>query len=111
MEKVKIQHSRRRSSGFLADSMLAKLCRWLRILGVNTVFSKDLTGGIAEPSDDDLIRFASKGGLVLLTRDEALYLRAKNYVQCEFIAPDGLAGQLEFLSKKYGLPSRTNAPV
>jgi uncharacterized protein len=54
---------------FLADGMLGKLARWLRMLGHDVVYSVEL-------NDSELLELAKKDGRVLLTRDLELYKRA-----------------------------------
>jgi uncharacterized protein with PIN domain len=49
--------------------MLGKLARWLRLIGNDAEYAKDL-------SDRELIRKASGGDMVLLTSDVHLYRRA-----------------------------------
>lgn len=50
---------------FLADAMLARLARWLRVLGYDTAFD-------AELSDPALVKRAAAEDRVLLTRDRQL---------------------------------------
>lgn len=47
---------------FIADDMLGKLAKWLRILGYDTVYYRT-------QNDYDLIELAQKEGRILLTRD------------------------------------------
>lgn len=54
---------------FLADGMLGKLTRWLRMLGHDVKYLKAL-------DDDQLIAMAKEERRVLLTRDLKLYQRA-----------------------------------
>jgi len=54
---------------FLADGMLGKLTRWLRMLGQDVKYSVQL-------GDDELLAMAKKEHRVLLTRDFELYQRA-----------------------------------
>lgn len=54
---------------FIADGMLGKLTRWLRMLGHDVEYSKLL-------DDDELIKFAKSEQRILLTRDVRLYQRA-----------------------------------
>jgi uncharacterized protein with PIN domain len=56
---------------FIADGMLGKLTRWLRILGQDVTYSTLL-------EDAELIATAKKENRVLLTRDSELYQRAIN---------------------------------
>jgi len=50
---------------FLADGMLGSLAKWLRLLGFDTLYIKDM-------EDDELARVAIEQGRVLLTRDVEL---------------------------------------
>jgi len=54
---------------FIADGMLGKLTRWLRMLGQDVKYSTQF-------EDDELIVTAKKEHRVLLTRDAELYQRA-----------------------------------
>ena len=80
---------------FVADSMLGKLARWLRILGYDTVY--DPFG-----EDDTLLRQAGAEGRVLLTRDRPLEKRAPEGC-CILIAHDGLDDQIAQLVQTVGL--------
>ncbi len=70
---------------FIADEMLGKLAKWLRILGYDTEY---FDGG----GDDELVRRARAEGRILLTRDTAL-TRRKN-LDVLFIQGDHLVEQL-----------------
>ena len=50
---------------FIADVMLGKLARWLRILGYDTVWEEGI-------EDDDLVARARREGRMVLTRDRGL---------------------------------------
>ena len=50
---------------FVADAMLGRLARWLRVLGLDTVYDASLR-------DPALVRLARDEGRVLLTRDRHL---------------------------------------
>ena len=54
---------------FLADGMLGKLTRWLRMLGHDVTYDVQL-------NDNDLLELAKKENRVLLTKDLELYQRA-----------------------------------
>ena len=54
---------------FIADSMLGKLARWLRMLGHDVTYNVQL-------NDNDLLELAKKENCVLLTKDLELYQRA-----------------------------------
>ena len=63
---------------FLADSMLGKLAKWLRMLGFDTVFIRDA-------DDDELVRIAVRENRVLLTRDTRLCERRMVRKRCVFV--------------------------
>jgi len=50
---------------FLADVMLGRLVRWLRLLGFDTLYYNDI-------SDNRLLRIAKEQGRLILTRDTRL---------------------------------------
>jgi uncharacterized protein with PIN domain len=53
---------------FIADAMLGKLTKWLRVMGVDVVYDPSAT-------DDQLLRCAAQEGRILLTRDRRLLHR------------------------------------
>jgi len=55
---------------FIADAMLGRLARWLRLLGLDTLYYRDI-------SDGDLIRLALHDNRIILTRDTH-FLKVKN---------------------------------
>ena len=54
---------------FLADGMLGKLARWLRMLGHDVIYSVQF-------NDSELLKLVKKDERVLLTKDLELYKRA-----------------------------------
>jgi len=90
---------------FLADRMLGKLVKWLRILGHDTAY----------PSFDDdlsLILTARQEGRILLTRDTNL-IKRRNICDFLFIKGDHWEEQLEidFNSKIFSRCSLCNTPT
>ncbi len=71
---------------FIADAMLGRLARWLRILGYDTLYNKDI-------ADSDLIRIARQEGRIVLTRDRGITAKKtiRGYI---FITSDHIADQL-----------------
>jgi uncharacterized protein len=63
---------------FLADCMLGKLAKWLRMLGYDTVY-------IPGADDDELVRIAVREDRVLLTRDRRLCERRMVRSRCVFV--------------------------
>ncbi|MCK4780850.1 MAG: DUF5615 family PIN-like protein, partial [Candidatus Lokiarchaeota archaeon] len=63
---------------FLADSMLGKLARFLRIFGFDTIYANDLIDYFKmDPvPDEKLIEYANKDDRIIITKDYPLY---KNY--------------------------------
>lgn len=53
---------------FVADTMLGKLTKWLRVMGIDVKYDPATT-------DAQLLRCAERGGRILLTRDRYLMLR------------------------------------
>lgn len=51
---------------FIADSMLGRLARWLRISGYDVVYGKNI-------GDEDILKIARSEGRILLSRDVLLY--------------------------------------
>ena len=60
---------------FIADSMLGKLARWLRMLGYDVKYSNKF-------NDAQLIMIAKKEGRILLTKDLELHLQATKKGVC-----------------------------
>ena len=55
---------------FIADSMLGKLARWLRIMGCDVEYSREIR-------DAELVEQAERSGRLILTRDTLLVLRRR----------------------------------
>lgn len=71
---------------FVADVMLGKLARWLRVLGVDVAYSNRY-------SDEDMIRIAATEGRVILTRDAGL-VRRKRRPAAFFVSGNTLDEQM-----------------
>jgi len=72
---------------FIADCMLGKLARWVRILGYDTLYDRALR-------DADLLQKALETGRILLTRDTRLFAKIPLNAGL-FIQSDHLAEQLQ----------------
>jgi uncharacterized protein with PIN domain len=82
---------------FIADGMLGKLTRWLRMLGHNVKYSNKL-------DDAQLIAIAKKERRILLTRDLELYQQATaKGVQAFYIDGKTEAEKLAKLAQKFGI--------
>lgn len=65
---------------FVADVMLKKLARWLRILGVEVLYPTSV-------DDDEIIKLAKEKGKTILTMDEELCQRARKQDVSAFLVP------------------------
>lgn len=69
---------------FLVDRMLGTLCRYLRLMGYDTLSANSLVPGNRK-EDSDLVRISKSEGRYLLTRDRELSGRCEN---CGIFVPD-----------------------
>ena len=84
---------------FLADSMLGKLAKWLRILGYDTTYP-------AKGEDKKLIELAQREKRILLTRDRGL---AKNWtVKTFLVKSETVDEQLEEVVYRFKLNTEKN---
>ena len=79
---------------FLADEMLGTLARWLRIMGYDTEYARDM-------ADDEILQHAAKGDRFILTRDRELARRAGG--RAMLVRSDDGAEQLEDVVRRFGL--------
>ena len=77
---------------FIADSMLGRLARWLRILGYDTAYEKVIT-------DEALVERAVREQRWLLTRDRRLVLRKLLRGRHTLFMSDVVEGQLRQLHR------------
>ncbi len=82
---------------FLADSMLGKLSRWLRMLGHDVTYNVKL-------DDSELLELAKKENRVLLTKDLELYHRAiARDIDAYFVEGKSESERLAEIAKRYRL--------
>lgn len=74
---------------FAADAMLGALARWLRLLGYDCTYSRDVT-------DDELVEAARIEGRTVLTRDRRVAKRAPRAV---FVPPGSLDDELTTVAR------------
>ncbi|NJE26875.1 hypothetical protein E3E22_09675 [Thermococcus sp. MV5] len=63
---------RRKNTKFIADMMLGRLARWLRLYGYDTIY------GVEE--DSEILRISREENRIILTRDEDLAKRSENTI-------------------------------
>jgi len=82
---------------FLADSMLGKLARWLRMLGQDVTYDVKL-------DDDDLLELAKTEDRALLTRDLELFKRAAGRgIETCFVEGKTESDRLSEVANRFGL--------
>jgi uncharacterized protein len=82
---------------FIADSMLGKLARWLRMLGQDVTYNVQL-------NDNDLLELAKEENRVLLTKDLELYQRANaKSIGALYIEGKSESERLAEIAKRYDL--------
>ncbi|MBI4526778.1 MAG: Mut7-C RNAse domain-containing protein [Deltaproteobacteria bacterium] len=79
---------------FIADRMLGRLARWLRIIGQDVTYGPHLTGA-------GLLRAARADGRIILTRDRRVARR--NPPEYIFIQSDRFREQLRQVVQAFGL--------
>jgi uncharacterized protein len=80
---------------FLADVMVGKLARWLRVLGIDVAYSNKYR-------DDEIIEIARSEGRIVLTRDAGLVSRRVN-VLFVMIESDDYREQVQQVIQKFSL--------
>jgi uncharacterized protein len=80
---------------FIADCMLGRLAKWLRILGFDVQYFRRI-------GDDELLNVARREGRTLLTRDTGLYERAGQVVRL-FIENEGWEEQVVQVLRAFDL--------
>ncbi len=82
---------------FLADGMLGRLVRWLRILGYDTAFP-------ADTDDKNLIDIAVAENRILLTMDTELYKKSISQgITAHLVEPNGHLNRLASLASRFNL--------
>ena len=80
---------------FVADVMVGKLARWLRVLGFDVLYSNKY-------DDDEIIRIADEENRVILTRDAQLATR-RSPSQCIFIESGDYKEQIQQVVRSLNL--------
>jgi uncharacterized protein with PIN domain len=80
---------------FVADVMVGKLARWLRVLGFDVVYSNKY-------DDDELIKIAENQNRVILTRDVELSTR-RTPAKCLFIQSGDYKEQIQQVVHSFDL--------
>ncbi len=81
---------------FVADCMLGRLAKWLKILGFDVLF-------FPKAEDKDLVEISRREDRVLLTRDSGLIEKTKKRENRLFVASDNWEDQVVQVLDEYGL--------
>lgn len=81
---------------FVADCMLGRLAKWLKILGFDVLF-------FSKAEDKDLVDISRRENRVLLTRDSGLIEKTKKRKNRLFVASDAWEDQVVQVLDEYGL--------
>ena len=81
---------------FIADTMLGRLAKWLRILGCDVEYFERIP-------DSDLAERVEKTGRILLTRDTLIVKRRKVRESCFFVSGDDHGAQLRQVVRHFGI--------
>ena len=79
---------------FVADVMVGKLARWLRMLGYDVLYSNTL-------EDDEIVRIASSEARAVLTRDVELFGRIKG--PALLVSDDDYSNQVRQVISEFNL--------
>jgi uncharacterized protein with PIN domain len=83
---------------FIADGMLGRLTRWMRLLGEDVTYLKDT-------KDDELIKAALEEKRTLLTSDLALYKRARAQNVNAYVVEGKIeSDRLAEIAEVFGIP-------
>lgn len=87
---------------FVADAMLGRLARRLRMLGCDILYQRDI-------EDGSLIRLAMREDRIILTRDARLAMRKAAQGRTFLISSEDLATQLKEITQAFPAPQGAQA--
>lgn len=82
---------------FVADSMVGKLSRWLRFLGIDVVY-------VSSGDADEIVKIAENEGRIILTRNSDILKKLKGHrVWIYFLSSEKSEVQLKEVVEKFNL--------
>lgn len=92
--RAPMDHKKKDEYRFFADAMLGKLARWMRTLGYDVNYEKDI-------EDSELVKKANEQDRVILTRDTLLVRRREARGRYFFVEGDSIKDQLRQVVKTF----------
>lgn len=90
---------------YIADGMLGRFSRWLRLLGQDVKFLNDT-------NDDELLKLTRTENRILLTRDVLLYRRAiMGGIEAFLVEGDSEAEKLARFAKRFGVKLEVDTTI
>ena len=86
---------------FIADAMLGKLAKWMRIIGCDVEYFPEI-------SDNEISERAYHNGRIILTRDTMLIRRKINRANSFFVKSDHYQDQLRQVVKAFSIDPMEN---
>jgi len=87
---------------FVADSMVGKLARWLRFLGIDVVY-------VSSGNADEIVKIAEQERRIILTRNSDILKKLKGHrVWIYFLSSEKSEVQLKEVVEKFNLWDRIN---
>jgi uncharacterized protein len=89
---------------FIADIMVGKLARYLRMTGNDVLYINNI-------DDDEILEIAKNDERIVLTRDSLMLLRRpfrNNSIRSVFIKDDNIIKQLRQIKSDLGIPLKPN---
>jgi uncharacterized protein with PIN domain len=89
---------------FIADIMVGKLAKYLRMTGNDVIYINDI-------SDDDVLKIAKQQGRIILTRDTLMLQRKEcrtNQIKSILIKDDKLLNQLKQIKEELQINLKPN---
>jgi uncharacterized protein len=89
---------------FIADIMVGKLARYLRMAGNDVLYINNIR-------DDEILKIAKSEERIVLTRDSLMLLRrpfTNNLIKSVFIKDDEIIKQLKQIKNELGIPLKPN---
>ncbi|MFQ5975300.1 MAG: DUF5615 family PIN-like protein [Candidatus Hydrothermarchaeales archaeon] len=87
---------------FIADAMLGRLARWLRLSGYDVQYTNDMENGL-------VLRISREEGRIILTRDKGLYEKAiRNNTQAVLLKSNDFTDRIRQLQKELGVIIQDN---